>query len=145
MHRLRRQDLPFPVQIEGRHEDGLHATELADGTLASVSFWRAGHCLAELVLGDTQASWRTIQEFAPLLDGEEPADPDGFRRWLEGVPLQRLGDLARGTRRCAFCEKTSAEVTKLVMGPTVGICNECVALCAEIIDTRPVGPDDQAS
>lgn len=34
---------------------------------------------------------------------------------------------------CSFCGKTQKEVRKLIAGPTVYICDECVALCNEII------------
>ncbi len=37
------------------------------------------------------------------------------------------------TLKCSFCGKGHAEVKKLIAGPTVYICNECVALCNEII------------
>jgi hypothetical protein len=33
---------------------------------------------------------------------------------------------------CSFCAKSQNEVTRLVAGPTVFICNECVDLCFEI-------------
>lgn len=35
---------------------------------------------------------------------------------------------------CSFCGKSQDEVKKIVAGPGVYICNECVALCKEIID-----------
>lgn len=35
---------------------------------------------------------------------------------------------------CSFCGKSQHEIQKLIAGPKVFICNECVALCAEIID-----------
>ena len=35
---------------------------------------------------------------------------------------------------CSFCGKSQLEVQKIVAGPGVFICNECVALCQEIID-----------
>jgi ATP-dependent Clp protease ATP-binding subunit ClpX len=35
--------------------------------------------------------------------------------------------------RCSFCGKGHDEVKKLIAGPAVNICNECVALCDEII------------
>ncbi|HVM31628.1 MAG TPA: ClpX C4-type zinc finger protein, partial [bacterium] len=35
--------------------------------------------------------------------------------------------------RCSFCGKTQDEVKKLVAGPTVYICNECIALCNDIL------------
>lgn len=36
--------------------------------------------------------------------------------------------------RCSFCGKSQNEVTRLVAGPGVNICNECIALCQEIIE-----------
>jgi len=35
--------------------------------------------------------------------------------------------------KCSFCGKGQDEVTKLIAGPTVYICNECIELCNEII------------
>src|SRR5947208_17054746 len=35
--------------------------------------------------------------------------------------------------RCSFCNKTQREVKKLIAGPTVFICNECVDICVDII------------
>ncbi len=36
--------------------------------------------------------------------------------------------------RCSFCGKTQDQVRRLIAGPNVYICNECVDLCKEIID-----------
>ena len=36
--------------------------------------------------------------------------------------------------RCSFCKKSQDSVKKLVAGPSVHICDECVALCSEIIN-----------
>jgi ATP-dependent Clp protease ATP-binding subunit ClpX len=35
--------------------------------------------------------------------------------------------------RCSFCGKSREEVQKLIAGPTVYICNECIELCNDII------------
>jgi ATP-dependent Clp protease ATP-binding subunit ClpX len=42
--------------------------------------------------------------------------------------LERMGTLF-----CSFCGKSQADVKKLIAGPAVYICNECVALCNDII------------
>ena len=34
---------------------------------------------------------------------------------------------------CSFCGKSQKEVKKLIAGPTVFVCDECVELCLEII------------
>ncbi|MFD1418238.1 ATP-dependent Clp protease ATP-binding subunit ClpX [Companilactobacillus keshanensis] len=39
-----------------------------------------------------------------------------------------------GTISCSFCGKTQDQVQKIVAGPGVYICNECIDLCKEIID-----------
>ena len=38
------------------------------------------------------------------------------------------------TIRCTFCGKQQDEVHRLIAGPGVYICNECVELCHEIIE-----------
>ena len=35
--------------------------------------------------------------------------------------------------RCSFCNKDQREVKKLIAGPTVYICDECVDICLDII------------
>jgi len=37
------------------------------------------------------------------------------------------------TRCCSFCGKSQKEVKKLIAGPTVYICDECIGLCNDII------------
>ena len=37
------------------------------------------------------------------------------------------------TSYCSFCGKSQHEVKKLIAGPTVFICHECVDLCVDII------------
>ncbi len=38
---------------------------------------------------------------------------------------------------CSFCAKPNTQVAALVAGPGVYICNECVALCQQVIDAKP--------
>jgi len=41
---------------------------------------------------------------------------------------------------CSFCGKKQSDVGRIVAGPTVGICNECVALCIDVLDTSAANP-----
>lgn len=41
--------------------------------------------------------------------------------------------------RCSFCGKSEHEVKLLIAATGVHICDECVALCAEIIQTKAIG------
>jgi ATP-dependent Clp protease ATP-binding subunit ClpX len=46
------------------------------------------------------------------------------------------------TYHCSFCGKSQREVKKLVAGPAVFVCDECVRLCGKIIvETPDPGPD----
>ncbi len=40
----------------------------------------------------------------------------------------------KGQLKCSFCGKTQDQVRKLVAGPGVYICDECIELCTEIVE-----------
>jgi ClpX C4-type zinc finger len=50
---------------------------------------------------------------------------------------------------CSYCDKTHREVRKLIAGPTVYICDECVKLCNDILAEEAqrthLAPDETAS
>lgn len=37
---------------------------------------------------------------------------------------------------CSFCGKTSSQVKKIIVGPDVAICNECIELCESLLDEK---------
>ncbi len=47
--------------------------------------------------------------------------------------------------RCSFCGKSQREVRKLIAGPSVYICDECVDLCNEIVTEEYEREDYYAS
>ena len=47
--------------------------------------------------------------------------------------MAKTEDGDKGTLFCSFCGKSQHEVRKLIAGPTVFICDECVELCNDII------------
>jgi hypothetical protein len=52
---------------------------------------------------------------------------------------QQRADVQKSAERgnllyCSFCDKNQHEVRKLVAGPAVYICDECVDLCTDIVD-----------
>ena len=51
------------------------------------------------------------------------------------------GNDSKNTLYCSFCGKSQHEVRKLIAGPTVFICDECVELCMDIIreETKTAG------
>src|SRR5699024_6343443 len=45
-----------------------------------------------------------------------------------------IDEETKGPVSCSFCGKSQEQVKKIVAGPGVYICNECIDLCKEIID-----------
>src|SRR6516164_1250194 len=52
--------------------------------------------------------------------------------------MSKIKSGAQNTLHCSFCGKSQREVRKLIAGPTVFVCDECVELCMDIIgeDTK---------
>src|SRR5690349_14330170 len=57
------------------------------------------------------------------------------------MPAANSGGDSRNTLYCSFYGKSQHEVRKLIAGPTVCICDECVELCMDIIDDYVIGQD----
>ena len=47
--------------------------------------------------------------------------------------MDRRREDGHGNLQCSFCGKSQKEVKKLIAGPTVYICDECIGLCNDII------------
>jgi len=54
----------------------------------------------------------------------------GFRKRTDTKPLA-------GELRCSFCNKSQRFVKKLIAGPNVYICDECVDICLGIVHDAP--------
>lgn len=50
------------------------------------------------------------------------------------------GDDTKNSLYCSFCGNSQHEVRQLIQGPSVFICDECVALCTDIIKEKTTGP-----
>jgi len=57
----------------------------------------------------------------------------GFRRRPSKPAPPRSGT----ERHCSFCNKSQRDVKKLIAGPNVYICDECVAICVDILERTP--------
>ena len=58
------------------------------------------------------------------------------------MPPERKRD-DHGNLSCSFCGKSQKEVKKLIAGPTVYICDECIGLCNDII-AEEIEKEDQS-
>lgn len=56
---------------------------------------------------------------------------------------RRAGSGPASTLYCSFCGKSQHDVRKLVAGPAVFICDECVDLCLDFVE-NPLSDDDLA-
>ena len=59
--------------------------------------------------------------------------------------MAKTEDGDKGTLFCSFCGKSQHEVRKLIAGPTVFICDECVELCMDIIREEHKGAITKSS
>ena len=58
---------------------------------------------------------------------------------------EKKGTSSEKTLYCSFCGKSQHEVKKLIAGPSVFVCDECIDLCNEIIrDELPASTEAQA-
>jgi hypothetical protein len=55
-----------------------------------------------------------------------------IKKVTERLPWARRKGLG-GTLYCSFCGKSQHKVAKLIAGPSVFICDECVAICNKIL------------
>jgi ATP-dependent Clp protease ATP-binding subunit ClpX len=67
------------------------------------------------------------------------------KRTPEEIKARRKLERAGGRKlpkalHCSFCGKSQIEVGKLIAGPFVFICDECVAMCNDVVADRPI-PD----
>src|SRR6188474_2811749 len=54
--------------------------------------------------------------------------------------MARIGD--SDLLKCSFCGKSQKQVKKLIAGPGVYICDECIDLCNEIIEEELAEPSE---
>ena len=61
----------------------------------------------------------------------------GYLDDMTRSPISVPGASQLETVHCSFCNKDQDSVAKIVAGPGVYICDECVNLCQQIIDGEP--------
>ena len=91
-----------------------------------------------------------------MIDSRQGRDPPPRGDYVVSVTtkrerrqLRRAGLLPRPREllSCSFCGKERKDVNRLVAGPDVYICDECVALCVEILETEeePESSNDEGA
>ena len=62
----------------------------------------------------------------------------GSRRWLRGSHSSSRKSRPAPQVACTFCGRDRTQARKLIAGSHVYICNDCVALAREVINSRPL-------
>jgi predicted DNA-binding transcriptional regulator AlpA len=104
------------------------------------------HILLGLIREGEGVAWQSLVRLGFEQDALRKAVVDALEGRIQFVAHPVGGDpevreisapiarLVRPGARCSFCRKTKDEVRTLVAGPgTIAICNECIALSAEIV------------
>ena len=128
--------MPFPIhdrqqrrRLEARAKP--YFARLADGVHIG---YRKGKSASRWVVrrydGATYAM-KTLPDVEP--DDRREADGRRFLNFQQAV-AKIMSDDKKIPVRCSFCGKGSKQVAKLIAGPSVFICDECVALCQIYLD-----------
>jgi len=75
----------------------------------------------------------TVVRFFEKNDSNNNPWDKHIQRVLRGEDMFKFND-EKGQLKCSFCGKTQDQVRKLVAGPGVYICDECIELCTEIVE-----------
>lgn len=140
--KLDRSMLPEGVSFE--RKEGLYAKLGPQGQVLHLGIYVNGTLKPETWSLDVapDGSWARAQQSRVVQwppekhedadeDEETPSLASFAREWFEtisqGVKVRPLAII------CSFCGKAQNEVKKIVAGPSVYICDECVRLCNDII------------
>lgn len=129
----------LPAGFQTRTPDGLFARVDAGGKVVSAGRYQDG----------APVGWRLERLDDPALARAERVETDryadlegetDFPAWVDGWLAEIVREVRSGAiEACSFCGKGRREVKRLIAGPKVSICDECVALCGEILreETAP--------
>lgn len=129
--------------------EGLCAEFYPDGQLRHFGFYRQGRLVGPAISLEhgRRAGVLERRQEAPYLEPTTITDEEGneveateealeqsFLEWVKSG-IEKVYRAAGSTLHfsCSFCSKSRTEVRRLIAGPEVFICDECVGLCVEIL------------
>ncbi len=127
--------MPFPIHSrEERSRLEIRAkpyfARLADGVQVG---YRKGKCVSRWVVRRYDGS-RYRMATIPDVQPDDEFAPDGKKFLSFQQVVAKIMTEEKIPVRCSFCGKNSKQVEKLIAGPSVFICNECVAACQLYLD-----------
>jgi hypothetical protein len=88
-------------------------------------------CLELIAKAFGYENWNILSARIEAARAREPGAPP-LAPAAEHEPPQKA------TLYCSFCRKSQHDVRRLIAGPAVFICDECVALCDDIVDDETI-------
>jgi predicted DNA-binding transcriptional regulator AlpA len=88
------------------------------------------HILLALVRESDGVAWQILDKLGLKKKEVREVALESSRSW---VRPKRRSKRVEELMSCSFCSKTQKQVKKLIAGPGVYICNECIDLCNDII------------
>jgi len=130
----------------------LHKAGIAPKGIRANADWRAPPELSrDLPRPGSQKSWqaldRSFEALLAVLDDPDANYAHHARAYAKvGQASRQISDELAGASTlelaagCSFCAKGRTQVTRLIAGPGIYICDECIALCVDIMEEES-GPD----
>jgi hypothetical protein len=106
------------------------AHTLRDALKANAIETTHSECLELIAKSFGYDNWNIL---SAKIEAAQSRTPDGGALASAGIVPK-----PNHTLYCSFCGKSQHEVRELVAGPTVFICDECVALCNDIVENEEI-------
>jgi hypothetical protein len=106
------------------------AHTLRDALKAKAIETTHSECLELIAKSFGHDNWNIL---SAKIEAAQSRTPDGGALASAGIVPK-----PNHTLYCSFCGKSQHEVRELVAGPTVFICDECVALCNDIVENEEI-------
>lgn len=121
----------FPADTD---KQGLFTRVGPDGQVLSFGF-RGFSETTEVDVAKLTATVTRVRSWKSDSEEGDPAEPE---EWLESWKTSVLAEAnpTFPSPTCSFCGKTNHEVKKLIAGPSCYICDECIGLCNDIIESE---------
>src|SRR5215470_17668102 len=107
------------------------AHTLRDALKAKAVETTHSECLELIAKAFGHENWNIL---SAKIDAARSGAPDGRALSPAGTTDSRPSN----TLYCSFCGKSQHDVRKLIAGPTVFICDECVELCNDVIENEEI-------
>lgn len=118
----------LPPGYSTTEKHGLYAEFGPDGRLRHYGNYSEGQPRGWILHLDGSTGFAERHDRDEFDDDAEVSFEDWVEGWITSIHDKAISKLA-----CSFCGKKQDEVRKLIAGPSVYICNECIELCSEIL------------